>query len=539
MARINTIAGVPTGGDVDVTEITTDAVSGDMLFHDGSTLDDTDNLSWDETANTLTVSGPSSNLAAMPRLSFAFDGDDDPGFSYVVYNHDSIGLLFDAYHNGTDWISSDVGSNFALYKNTDALSIWYSSGNAKNGTLTWSTGGFKADKAGNASVGVPLATAIDAKFKVYDNTTGATNPCFYVHQDHASNTGYATIFQQDGTGSTLQLYANNTSRTGHALYLSTRGTGGDLIYSTSVEDSANASIIEVVRKRGTGVAGQDGDKILNIKSLAYNDAGTPEQIEFARLSTSIVDASDGTEGGALALSTMAAGSLTETLRCDSGVVGIGSGTPNAYSEKLTIWDNQTGATNPVLVVKQDHASNTGYAAEIIHDGSGAALKITSSNTSSSNESLYITRANVAQAAIYLFSDGNSATASTTVYNRRRNSGVAGQDADGIHNLVFNAYNDAGTPEKIEFARISTSIVDASDGTEGGGLALKVANGTDGSLLKMVEASSNNLGFYGVTPTAQASLISDPSGGGTQDAEARTAINAILDLLENVGLMANA
>jgi hypothetical protein len=38
---------------------------------------------------------------------------------------------------------------------------------------------------------------------------------------------------------------------------------------------------------------------------------------------------------------------------------------------------------------------------------------------------------------------------------------------------------------------------------------------------------------------QQALIADPSGGGTQDAEARTAINSILDLLENNGLMAAA
>lgn len=38
---------------------------------------------------------------------------------------------------------------------------------------------------------------------------------------------------------------------------------------------------------------------------------------------------------------------------------------------------------------------------------------------------------------------------------------------------------------------------------------------------------------------QQSLISDPTGGTTTDAEARTAINSILDILENNGLMANA
>lgn len=38
---------------------------------------------------------------------------------------------------------------------------------------------------------------------------------------------------------------------------------------------------------------------------------------------------------------------------------------------------------------------------------------------------------------------------------------------------------------------------------------------------------------------QASHIADPSGGATTDAEARTAINAILAALENVGILASS
>lgn len=42
---------------------------------------------------------------------------------------------------------------------------------------------------------------------------------------------------------------------------------------------------------------------------------------------------------------------------------------------------------------------------------------------------------------------------------------------------------------------------------------------------------------GVTPATRQTHIADPSGGGTQDAEARTAINSILNLLEAFGFMA--
>ena len=48
-----------------------------------------------------------------------------------------------------------------------------------------------------------------------------------------------------------------------------------------------------------------------------------------------------------------------------------------------------------------------------------------------------------------------------------------------------------------------------------------------------------VGFHGVTPTAQAAHIPDPSGGTTVDAEGRAAIEAILVALEGKGLVAGS
>lgn len=70
----------------------------------------------------------------------------------------------------------------------------------------------------------------------------------------------------------------------------------------------------------------------------------------------------------------------------------------------------------------------------------------------------------------------------------------------------------------------------------------LASGTDIILstvtgTKIGTSTSQLLGFWNATPVDQPAHIADPSGGGTQDAEARTAIGAILDLLEETGLMA--
>lgn len=52
----------------------------------------------------------------------------------------------------------------------------------------------------------------------------------------------------------------------------------------------------------------------------------------------------------------------------------------------------------------------------------------------------------------------------------------------------------------------------------------------------VEAVSE-FGLGGTTPATQAAHIADPTGGGTVDAQSRTAIAAILDVLDRFGLTA--
>jgi len=49
--------------------------------------------------------------------------------------------------------------------------------------------------------------------------------------------------------------------------------------------------------------------------------------------------------------------------------------------------------------------------------------------------------------------------------------------------------------------------------------------------------SSDIGFHGATPISQQSKIADATGGATQDAEARVAINAVLAVLRSYGLIA--
>jgi hypothetical protein len=67
---------------------------------------------------------------------------------------------------------------------------------------------------------------------------------------------------------------------------------------------------------------------------------------------------------------------------------------------------------------------------------------------------------------------------------------------------------------------------------GSNIQLATATGT-----KIGTGTNQLLGFYNATPVDQPATVADPAGGGTQDAEARTAIVAIIDRLQELGLIA--
>ena len=64
------------------------------------------------------------------------------------------------------------------------------------------------------------------------------------------------------------------------------------------------------------------------------------------------------------------------------------------------------------------------------------------------------------------------------------------------------------------------------------------NGTKLGTKGYVDAANpgQKIGLWGTTPITQPSAIADPTGGVTTDAEARTAIDAILDALQAIGII---
>lgn len=113
----------------------------------------------------LALDGANASTAG-PHIQITTDNDDYPTVQLLSWSHDNIALNLDAYFDGANWKSGDAGSNFQLYKVSDALQLRYDSGVAQGSNITWVTGIY-LDTAGNVGVGT---SGPDAKLDILANS---------------------------------------------------------------------------------------------------------------------------------------------------------------------------------------------------------------------------------------------------------------------------------------------------------------------------------------------------------------------------------
>jgi len=102
---------------------------------------------------------------------------------------------------------------------------------------------------------------------------------------------------------------------------------------------------------------------------------------------------------------------------------------------------------------------------------------------------------------------------------------------GTSAQIFRVYNTYTSATSFELVSL---------GWSGNVCTLETQAGSGGGTLrglKIGSASTSLIGFYGATPVDRPDTVADPTGGGTIDAEARTAINALIDRLQELGLIA--
>jgi len=116
----------------------------------------------------------------------------------------------------------------------------------------------------------------------------------------------------------------NESDPQHPLHITESVANTGLFIESAEAVAVSAADITLYHHRGTTTAGQDSDVLSSINFQGNNDASTPEQIQFAEVEGSIVDASDTTEDGKLDLKVQAAGTLTSMAAITAANITLGA-----------------------------------------------------------------------------------------------------------------------------------------------------------------------------------------------------------------------
>jgi hypothetical protein len=122
----------------------------------------------------------------------------------------------------------------------------------------------------------------------------------------------------------------------------------------------------------------------------------------------------------------------------------------------------------------------------------------------------------------------------------------GGDAGAPIAQILQSHGGVGT--NIAGASLAIAGGRGTGNAVGGAVKIQVSPGgasgsSQNTLVTGIELATGSgamrLAFFGGTPVAKQTHIADPAGGVTVDAEARTAINAILVALENYSLLATS
>ena len=200
----------------------------------------------------LAIEGSDSNFGAGPHVQFTTTSDDHPLMQILPYAHDNVSITFDAYHNGTNWISSDAGSNFQIYKLNDSLNFYYKSGEAAGSTAApWSSGAYLSGTSGYWGIGTGLAMNANTDITFSDGTwSGEKTAKIQAHSGHIYYQRDSHIFRNASGTNILQV-----------------GTGG-VIATTNI--TAYGSISDERLKENIEVIENPIDKIKDLKGVTFN-----------------------------------------------------------------------------------------------------------------------------------------------------------------------------------------------------------------------------------------------------------------------------
>ena len=250
--------------------------------------------------------------ATNPRIQITDSGDDYPVWQFYSGSHDDTSLGFDIYNDGGTWKSSDVGSNFLLYKVGDAIKFMYDSGIAQGSTVSLNNG-LVLDTAGDVTVSTGnLVIGTNGKGIDFSaNTSDAAGMSAEILDDYETGTWDAVV-----TAGGNPMTMHGSYDTGYYTKVGNLVTVSGFFVTTSLGSaSGNVSITglpftvanNVAAYSGGGaVYGNNLDLAAAGQSVSYFGAYNTTYIELyvwdATTGSSNMQASEWTAAGQLVIS---------------------------------------------------------------------------------------------------------------------------------------------------------------------------------------------------------------------------------------------
>ena len=309
---------------------------------------------------------------------------------------------------------------------------------------------FQADSGG------ALAIDLDSESLTFTggtgiDTSGSSNTVtFAIDSTVATLTGSQTLTNKTLTNPTINAFSGtgNGSITGTLSIVTTTTDDSFLITTTEASNSA-APVFTLKRNSGSPA---DADYLGRIKFKGENDAD--QEVQYASISGKILDASDGTEDGAIEFNVKKAGSNNIAVRINSDELKLLNGTALDVNGAGTF----AGVLTATSVTSNDFTSN----------GSNADITIAPSGTGNinltagadvvipTNIGLQFTDANEK-----IESDGSKLTITSggTAFNLPTSDGSAGQAlvTDGAGNLSFDSVSTTISDDTLATVRNNKSL----------------------------------------------------------------------------------
>jgi hypothetical protein len=350
----------------------------------------------------------------MPIMNFMFAGDADAVISYLNYAHDNCALVFDAWHNGTNWVSSHAGANWAIYKTGSNLVFGYNAGTAKGSTFAAfnTTDGLVLGYTGNIQFGKQLySKSYSLTVPAYSFNGGVGTPgTDYGIGYYASGTPGNLLFFAGGvpvaiiTPGTFKNYrvpsdwtyswsslatnlaASDTglSRISAALVGIGNGTGGDFTGSLKCASATLTTSLTISALSTAGILHNSAAGLISTSLIVAADIGAvvnTSVIPKGGAANASLVASSITDDGTTVKTTLALGVGTSSTPTTAGVIrcdtGLGVGVDPTSTRIGNFQKDANAFTQLYLTNVNNHASAGSEIAVLSHTGSANYISIMS------------------------------------------------------------------------------------------------------------------------------------------------------------------